>query len=136
MNGYWHIQNITQFLKPPLIILHYYISRLISLLILTARMTFLKYGCEKFNNILIHSYKKLIIINPFFIIKILAHTMSRNDKFKHSFKHFLNHHFGLYSKTIYDTCQKLDYQDNRGSFHKYGFHIPSKYFHILDPCYS
>jgi hypothetical protein len=62
--------------------------------------------------------------------------MSRNDKFKHSFKQFLNHHFGLYSKTIYDTCQKLNYQDNRGSFHQYSFHIPSKYFHILDPCYS
>ena len=62
--------------------------------------------------------------------------MSRNDKFKQSFKQFLNHNFGLYSTTIYDTCQKLDYQDNRGSFHKYGFHIPSKYFHILDPCYS
>jgi len=62
--------------------------------------------------------------------------MSRNDKFKLSFKQFLNHNFGLYSTTIYNTCQKLDYQDNRGSFHKYGFHIPSKYFHILDPCYS
>jgi len=62
--------------------------------------------------------------------------MSRNDKFKLSFKQFLNHNFGLHSTTIYDTCQKLDYQDNRGSFHKYGFHIPSKYFHILDPCYS
>ena len=62
--------------------------------------------------------------------------MSRNDKFKLSFKQFLNHNFGLYSTTIYDTCQKLNHQDNRGSFHQYGFHIPSKYFHILDPCYS
>ena len=62
--------------------------------------------------------------------------MSRNDKFKQSFKQFLSHHFGLYSTTIYDTCQKLNYPDNRGSFHQYSFHIPSKYFHILDPCYS
>lgn len=62
--------------------------------------------------------------------------MSRNDKFLLSFKQFLNNHFGLYSTTIYDTCQKLNYQDNRGSFHQYSFHIPSKYFHILDDCYS
>lgn len=62
--------------------------------------------------------------------------MSRNDKFLLSFKQFLNHNFGLYSTAIYNTCQKLDYQDNRGSFHKYFIQIPSKYFHILDECYS
>ena len=62
--------------------------------------------------------------------------MSRNDKFLLSFKQFLNHNFGLYSTAIYNTCQKLDYRDNRGSFHKYFIQIPSKYFHILDECYS
>ena len=62
--------------------------------------------------------------------------MSRNDKFLLSFKQFLNHNFGLYSTGIYDTCQKLDYQDNRGSFHQYHIEIPANCFHILDDCYS